>query len=387
MALKTVANLRDSVSGMLSGLDLNNVFDLNGCFERAISTQIQKADIPEASNTQNINLYSGVYNYSCNSRVFGTEIKDIRPQGISRNPWDYVYKKPSETFDRLKGYLDNGTMATFEYSNGLPIIRIVSKIPVPENVIDSMDSTTGWTAAGSASGLTLDSSVYYQSPSSLRFLLTGASTGTLTKTLSSTLDLSSYEDVGVAFLAIRIPDNSTATDITSIQLKLGSDSTNYNNVSSTTGFLGSWTSGNWLLVSFDFSGASQTGTPDWSAIDYIQISITTLTTQTNFRVGGLWISQPSPHQIFFQSAAIFIPSGSTTAQTTITATTDTITLNDPAYNIYLHESALEVLGNTSGGGGDSMRESTEKKLLELYARFRAKNPSESLNNIDNYYEE
>lgn len=398
MALKTVAEYKDSVAGLLSGLDLSNVADLNGALERALKTLILKADVPEASGTQNMVLYSGVIDYACDPRIYGTSIKDIRPQGISRPPSDYVYKRPGEQFDRTKNWQPNGTMATFEYNNGVPIIRIVSQIPLPQLVIDQMTATTGWTAAGSASGLIADSAVYYQTPASLRFTLTGASTGTLTKTITST-NMSSYEDVGVAFLAILIPSSSTATDITSISLKLGSSSLNYDSVSATQGFLGSWVSGQWLLVAFDFSNATGTGTPNWSAITYAQVSITTLTTQVNFRVGGLWIAQPSPTQILYSSAAVFLPTGTTATKTTITADTDSITLSDPAYTIYLYEGALAVLGNTSGGYGDAMTSRIESILngararngqiitLGLYDLYRGKNPSEDLGTIGNYYDE
>ena len=86
MSLHTVNNLRDSVAGLLSGIDINNVENLNGALERASRTLIQNADIPEASGIQNITLYSGVYDYLCDSRIFGTAINDIRPQGISRYP-------------------------------------------------------------------------------------------------------------------------------------------------------------------------------------------------------------------------------------------------------------------------------------------------------------
>lgn len=386
MALPTVANLKDSVAGLLSGVDLNNVDNLNGALERAARVLVQKADVPEASGIQNIVLYQGVFDYACDTRIFGTAINDIRPQGISRPIWDSVVKNDQETFDRTKGYFPSGTMATFEYQNGVPIIRIKAPFPQQQNILDQMNSTTGWTAAGSASGLTEDSAVYYQAPSSLRFTLTGSSTGTLTKTITST-DLESYEDVGVAFLAIRIPDGATATDLTSIALRLGSSDSNYDSVSETEGFLGAWTAGNWLLVAFDFAGSSSTGTPDWSAIDYVQVRLAHTATFTNFRVGQLFICQPSPSQILYQSAALFIPSGSTATTETITANTDTIILNNPAYTLYEYESALSVLQQTGGGSGDSMTIRLQNDLKELYMIFRGDNPSQELRLIGNYYED
>lgn len=392
--LHTVSQYKDSVAGLLSGLDLSNVDDLNGALERAARVMVQKADVPEASGVQNITLYSGVYDYACDSRIFGTAITDIRPQGISRPLSDYVYKRPGEQFDRTKGYLANGTMTTFEYANGIPIIRIESTTPQQQVIIDQMNSTTGWVAAGSASALTQDTAVYYQAPASLRFTLTGLGTGTLTKTLASSINLSSYQTVGVSFLAIRIPDGATATDLVSVSLKLGSDSSNYSLVTESQGFLGSWVAGNWLLVSFDFATASPAGTPNWSSIQYVQVLLGTLQTMINFRVGGLWICQPSPAQILYQSAAIFIPSGSTTPQTSITANTDQIILNDPAYTLYQYEGALAVLENTGGAKGDAMTQQLQDKLegngsttFGLYGKFRGDNPSQEIRTVGNYYDD
>ena len=82
----TVSQYKDSVAGILSGINLLKVADLNGAIERAARTLVQKADIPEASNIQNITLYSGVFNYPCDTRIFGTAITDIRPQGNTRAP-------------------------------------------------------------------------------------------------------------------------------------------------------------------------------------------------------------------------------------------------------------------------------------------------------------
>lgn len=398
MALKTVSQYKDSVAAILSGIDLSNVDNLNGALERAARTLVQQADVPEASGIQNITLYSGVFNYPCDTRIFGTAINDIRPQGISRNYWDTVIKTDQEDFDRTKNWYPSGTRSTFQFENGVPIIRIVAPFPKQQNIIDQMNTigTTPnqWVAAGTASGLTVDSTVFYQSPASLRFTVTGLGTGTLTKALNSPLSFSSYQGVGVGFLAIEMPEGVTATNLSTVSLKLGSDSSNYNLVTKSAGFLGAWISGNWLLVSFDFSTASTVGTPDWSAIDYVQVLIGTLATIVNFRVGGLWISLPSPAQILYQSAALFLPTGSSTTLTTITSNTDSIILNDPAYTLYEYEGAQAILEQVGAGASDATSIKINKKLHGdsmtgdpgLYALFRGDNPSQELRQVGSYYD-
>ncbi len=398
MALKTVFDLKYSVAGLLSGIDLTNVDDVNGCCERAASTLAQKADVPEMSGIQNITLYSGVFDYACDDTIFGTAINDIRPQGISRNPNNFVTKVDQETFDRTKNfYYPSGTQSTFQYQNGQPIIRIVAPFPKQQNIIDPMNaigtSPNAWVVAGSASGLVQDTTNFYQSPASLRFTLTGSSSGTLTKALQSPTDLSIYDNVGVAFLAIQIPTGATASDLTNMSLKIGSSASNYNAVNATQGFLGAWVSGEWLLVAYDFAGSADVGTPNWSAVDYVQITFNHTGTFTNFRVGGLFISMPTPAQILFQSAAIFLAIGSSTPTTAITADTDTIILTDAAYNIYLQESALSVLQNTGASASDATSVKINRILdgngstdIGLYARYRGDNPSQELRQVGSWYD-
>lgn len=391
MSLHTVSELKDSVSAILSSVDMGTVDNLNGALERAARVLVQQADIPEASGIQNITLYDGVYDYECDTNIFGTAITDIRPSGVSRPPSDFVYKRMQDDFDRTKGWLPNGTMTTFEYQNGVPIIRIQSKIPQAKVILDAMSDDTGWTAGGSASTVIEDTSTFYHTPSSLRFTLTSSSSGTQTKTLTNSLGLSSYEDVGVAFLAIMIPAGATATTLTSISLKIGSSASAYDSVTSTEGFTGAWTAGNWILVPFNMASATSTGTPDWSAIDYIQVTFSHTGTLTNFRIGDLFISMPSQNQILYQSAAIFKASGAS-ASTTITSNNDTILLNDPAFTLYEYESALSILQQTGGGNGDPTVLNIRGILhgngndIGLYARFRGDNPSQELRTAGNWYD-
>ncbi len=389
MAFKTVSQLKDSVAGILAGLDLSNVADLDPTLERAAANMLTRCYVPEASGIQDISLYAGVFDYPIDTNIYEADLIDIRPQGVSRPIWDFTVKTNQANFDRTKGYYWNGTRAAFQYNNGTPIIRIVSQSTVETELLDSMNATIGWTAAGTASSLAQSTSSYWQSPASLRFNVT-TGTGTLTKAIN-TVNLSSYVGVGVAFLAVQIPD---ATNLTSISLKLGSSASDYYSVTSTSGFTGAWTSDNWLLVPFDFSTAITVGSPDWSAVDYAEISIVTADTQTNFYAGSLFISQPYPHQILYQSPAIYLATGTSTPTTTITANTDEIILNTAPYNIYLYEAALAILENMSGSMGDAMFNRIQQRLGidgqgnvvgGLYKPYMADNPSEQIRQFNTYY--
>ena len=389
--LRTVSDLKTNVSGLLGNIDLDNVTDLYGAFQRAANNAIQTAEFPEASGIQNISLYNGVFDYPIDTRLYETSLVDIAPQGISRPLWETTSKTNQQTFDRTKGYYSNGTRATFKYLNGTPIIRIVTQGTQQQNIIDNMSTVGNWVAAGSASSLAVNSASYYQAPASLKFTLTGSSSGTLTETLTNVIDLSDNENIGVAFLAVYIPDAST---LTSISLKLGSDNSNYSTVTATSSFIGNFSSNNWQLVAFDFANSTTSGTPDWNAIDYVQITFNHTGTQTNFGVGNLFISLPTPYEIFYQSAAIFVPEGSETASQYITSVTDTIILTTGAYQILTYECALAVMENTNGSDSGTTYKQFQGTLGidgqrnivgGLYARYIGNNPSQQIRTIGSYY--
>lgn len=384
--MKTVGDLSDGVAGLLTGTNLNNVTNLYGAYQRAARTLAQQADIPESTGRQTYNLYDGVYDYLAPTYVFGGAINDLRPQGVSRSQLDYVYKKPILDFDITKAILPNGCNVTFEWKKGVPIMRVAQTKAQPMILLDSMDLTTGWTAGGSASGLVVDGTVYYQSPASLRFTCTGASTGTLTKTLTTPIDLTTYQGVGVVFLAI---DTPSATNLTSITLKIGSDSSNYYSVTSTQGFLGAWQANDFsTLVPFDLSTATTTGTPTITAMDYIQISFAHSATLTNMRTGYLFISLPSPYELLYQSTAIFLVKG--TLSNDITDDNDQIVLGDAAYNIYEYECARAVILQTGGsfakGLGAEYTNVLHNKDTGLYPKYRSDNPSEEIREVGSWYD-
>lgn len=389
MALHNIGQAKDEIQALLQGTILSRVGNVNGALERAARTTVQQADIPEASGKESINLYGGVYYYTAPTTLYGTAINLIRRQGEASNPWDYNYKVPIDEFTRGKRRTPNGYMLDLEYRNGVAVLGISTPNVTPKIVIDTMSATTGWTSGGSLSALAQDTTSYYEQPASLRFTLTGASAGFIEKTLTNSLNLSTYETAGTVFLAINTPNAST---LTSLVLRLGSDSSNYVEVTQTTGFLGTIIANDWLLVAFDLSTATTTGTPNFSAIDYTRLTVNHTATITNFRMGGLFTALPVPHEILFQSSAIFLPAGSSAPLQAITSDGDTILLNDAAYNLFLHEAALTI-AMQEGGSMETGYGQTLNGILHgmgnnmgLYNLYRADNPSESLRNVGTYYD-
>ncbi len=391
---RTVADLQNSVAAQLTGIDLSEVNDLFGCFERAASTLVSKAKPPEAGGRAPIMLYSGVFDYTPDSTMWGGSLIDLRPQGINRYVWDGVEKTYMMDFDQEKCLVPSGYLITFEYRQGDPIMRVAQGRTQPQVSVDSMSDTTGWVASGSASRLMLDTTVYYQQPAALRFnLALSGSEGLLTKTLTSALDLTSYQGVGVCFLAY---DPPTASDITKIKLRIGSDAANYYEVDVTQNFNGAFFAQDYQLVAFDLASTAliQVGTPVITNMKYVQLAFEyDGVALNNVRVGGLWISLPSPHEVLFYSAAIF-KNGANPNAVLINSVNDVIILSDAVWNIYTREAARAVAMQQGGAFGASVGgldlelegDGPNGKKLGLYQVYRGDNPSEELRTVGNWYD-
>lgn len=392
MTPKTVSDLKTEVSAILTGIDLDQVSDLEGSFERAVSTTIQKADILEASGRLPIMLYDGVTDYLGPSTIFGGALIDIRPQGVNRNSFEDVEKMPIMRFDQTKFFTPSGYRVTFEDRQGTLVMRIAQNFAQQSISIDSMTNTDGWTLSGNGTGLAQDNTVYYHQPASLRFNLPAAgSQALMTKTLDNALDLSQYEGVGVAFLAIYMPN---PTPITGVTLLLGSSPSNYVGITETEGFLGAFYANDFLLIAFDLAEGSTVGSPNFSTIDYVQVALDyNGTAVPNVRLGDLFISLPSPHEVLFYSPAVFVPdTAGSVPQIDITSDNDTILFRPAAYNIYVQEAAREVAKNQGGDISSGVIAAIDLVLegkgnkLGLYQQFRGDNPSEEIRQVGSYYD-
>lgn len=396
MAQKTVAQLKAGVAGLLSGVDLSDVVDQNNAIERAVRTLTQKVYIPEQMNPYFLTLYPNVYNYNAPSDIFGNMFVDLQPQGISRTALDMVYRQPVEVFDRLKLYTSLGYDVTFEYSAGVPTMRIAQRKANQSVLLDPMNEVSGWVVGGTASGLAEDDVVFYQSPSSLRFnLATGVGSLSITETYSQ--DLTSYIGVGKVFLAAYIP---LAANLTQIELRIGSSPSNYYSVIATAAFLGAFQSNDFnSLIAFDLSTATKVGSPVITAMNFNEVLFTTTATINNMRVGQLFIGLGVPHKLLYQTDAVFVSNATKALSQTITSDQDTIILNDSAYNLLEHEAALTI-ALQNGGTLSSGRVSEINALLNgtrtrtgivvtlgLYDLYRGANPSEEIKTVGNWYED
>ena len=190
----------------------------------------------------------------------------------------------------------------------------------------SLTENGTWTVSGDGSALALDEQIFTEGEGSLRFTVTGAggTTTLVNSTLSTPIDLTDYLTQGTAFLDLQCPSGNT-TALTSVRLRLGSDSTNYYEFTATTRHRGNTILGSWGPISFNMADKTTTGTPTDTVADYIQVLITHGTSGINgtYRMDNLFLALPTYYQLPYYSKEN-IKSSANVYQESVTVTSDTI---------------------------------------------------------------
>lgn len=188
--------------------------------------------------------------------------------------------------------------------------------------ISSMDSITAdggtWAVDSTnsdATNLTVDTVEYKEGSASFNFDVdvsqSGNNRATIQNSTLTSLDLSSYEDLASWLLRVYIPD---VTYVSSYTLYWGSSTSDYWSTTVTTDINGNALADEWNRLKFTWSSATQTGTPDVEAIDFIRIDVNytgSQTDDTDFRLDDLKLVRPENLTFHYTSWYVGTNSGGT----------------------------------------------------------------------------
>lgn len=378
----TIQDLKSRVSSKMHGVNVDKVNDFYGlCFEAA-GNFLLKIDPKETKRVTQIEnaLYDQVYDYVCPTDLKGDRVIDIFPQ-VDRWKGDKFNNTYDENFDLNKDNLD----FTIKQNSGVKTLRI-SKYLIAGNVLNACDSLTQngtWVAGGGATSLSLDTLNYVTSGGSLRFnLATSGSAGYIENSTMTAVDISSLEDVGALFVYVYIPSTSATT---SVNLRWGSSSSDYwSSTVTTTQDNTSFITG-WNLLRFDWSGASEIGTPVSSAIDYLRVTVNyNGTAMTAFRVDNITAKLGSIYNINYYSKYLFRNSSGTWIEKP-TSDTDLINLDVESVNCYLYELCELVAQELSSDGQEVDVKFFRDKKLDSYSIYSQTYKSEAKKKRVPYY--
>lgn len=390
MAFLTVEQALSKISGKLNGASLGKVSgSIYEKLEEAAATMLMRLDPASTKRSYRIEnaIHDRIYNYVAPSDFKGVDgIVDLRPIGL-RSTKDYTLVRSSREFD-IKKYINT---ATIEYINGVKTLRLAKELK-DRTVLSEMNSLTiPDTITGNAdiTNLELDYLDYITGSASVKFDLAGGGQGILTIQLASVVDLSQLTDIGAFFHWFKFPD---ASDLTSVVLRWGNDASNYYEKTITAPHdRSTFEDDAWLLNRYDWSSATQTGTVDETAIDYLQILINYTGAQSNIKIDSITASLGEAWELIYYSNCLFKGIDGTW-KTKPTLKTDYVMLDPDAFNIFLYENAKiigqELKGKNQGGNLTFFERELEGdgKKPGLYDRYEQRYPSEAIPVQSRYYE-
>jgi hypothetical protein len=382
-----ITDVKNDVSRKLHGTTLDRLsgsfYDIAYEAARETLSRIDPQETKRKSALTNA-VYNSVYSYPLPADIKGDKFISILPQvgARSRNNLRQVYGEHFELYkDDIKGIAD------VEYSNGNKILKLAingGKAGKTLHTGDSIASNGTWAASGDASGLTEDKLNKYAGSKSLRFNLDASgSAGVLTNSTFTAVDCSDEEDTGAVFMPVFL---STAANVTSVQLKWGSDASNYWSVTTTTTNEGLSFQDGWNLLRFDWEDATETGSPVASAVDYLEATLNYNGTATpNCRIDNIVVRLGEIYDIHYYSKNIFKNAAGTWIEKP-TADTDTINLDTDSYNIFLYQLMVIVVQELQGEDGVFDRNYFMDKLDMAVENYTSDNRGEAIKSQSNYRE-
>lgn len=334
---------------MLHQTQLNQITNIDGLINRAARKLLLDVDPQETKRTvEFVNpIFNSVFDYPIADDVKGNKLIDIFPQvrRIPRDIWSQAY---NQAFDVAKQNIWTlQDMFTMNFNSGLKTIKINAPLLNAPNILNQIDSITSngtWAAGGTASNLALNNSNFVQGSGSLQFDTT-VGAGYIENSTMSAVDLTTHLNQSSLFVWVYVP---TGANLTSVQLRFGSSSSNYYYLTVTTNQQGTAFVNGWNLCQFQWSSVSTTGTPVVTAIKYARITLTMTGTNTAVKVNGLNSILGTILAYSYYSKYIFRDASTGAFQETVTDDSNLINLDTESFNLLFNQVAYLAFQQQQG---------------------------------------
>lgn len=373
----SITDLENDLEAIIHGTTINKIINPFALFNRAARQILLDLDPQETKRVVQFTtpIFNSVWDYPLAADVKGISIIDIRPQ-VNRTSLDVYNQLYNQAFDVAKqntGALKNDF--TINFNTALKSIRVNAPFLSPPISLNTAESTTSngtWTTGGTASNLTNNSQNYIDTLSSLKFnVATG--TGYVENSTMSPVDLTNNLNQATQFLYAYVP---TGSSLTSIELRFGSDSSNYYKISATTTQQNTTFQNGWNLVAFPWSSATTVGSPVITAIDYIRVSYVVSASLTGVGLNGITSSLGTYLEYEYYSKYLFRDSVTGAFQETVSNVTNLINLDTETYNIMTDLVALLAAQQTQGGSMVADVNFFQKKYDEAISKYKGRYKSE-----------
>lgn len=352
--------------------------DMTGNGFRAVNSTLNlwnlKHDWPWQFEKTLINYNEGITVYNISSTLSFKAIIDLRPY-LPTNNADELYYVSNSSFD--SDTIHSRRFAVRTQNQGYQLRMKYAGDSLTINPLSSTTSNGTWVAATAISNLSTDTWEHYEQPSSLKFDYNGT-TGTLTNSTQTSLDLSEYAQRSGIYFNVYL---QSVTNFTSIIIKIGSDASNYITGTITTDYLGNAiVAGQWSKCTLAWTGSvTVVGSPDYTAIDYVQFTIAygSSSTTVGNRIENLFVAANVPMTLEYYSknmvstsglvkTQIFSNSASTTDYPLFSGEWDWV--NETFVN-----STMEIISYLTNEANDE--KTAEQRVLEQLEPMKARLPS------------
>lgn len=371
MNITAVKEILNRKFGGASIDDIQGISDYS-LFKEAGDNLVGKINPAETVRHSPLEVFKDVYDYSPQSDLKG--LVDERPQSSQRSSSDNSTRRFSEEFDQIKS--NNNNDFSLEWRDGARILRLAKSVKGGNESIHTMDGvTTNGTWDGTASNITLSTHNPYKGLGSIS---ADFDTGEYIENDDFTaVDLSDHKNKSTIFLAGYFPDASL---VTSIGLRWGSSTSAYFSRTATAPQFGSFKNG-WNFIPFAWNGATETGTVDTSAIDYLRITYTG-SSDTDIKFDNVFSALGEIRDIVYHSKFIFIKNSDSSWTDLPVSDSDTVVLDNVSQNLFVYEcirlAALQIQGQEEVYTAYTNELYGTDQEIGMYDRYKSKNPDEEI---------
>lgn len=341
----TQAEAFTTLNGMLHGKS-ERLQSRQETLNQAVRHVLGEIDLRSTKRSSQLspNLFDDQYEYTSPTDLKGNALIDIKRQ-VRRESFERFQLVDETEFDRYKGIIEYRVAGKeSDLNRTLLIDGVRGNKKAVINTCNSLTANGTWAATADASNLTLDEDNFIVGGAALNFdMAAGGATGYVENTDMTAVDLSDYEDIGSVFVWVFIPDYSDAEGdtVTNFILRIGSSTSNYDLITVTTTNEGLTFHDGWNLLRFDLNGATATGTPNYSLINFLRFTVTksaSLAADTDWRVDHFVAQIGEIYNVIYYSKFGWQTSANAFLENA-TATTDTLNVDTEELELILYKAA------------------------------------------------
>ena len=354
--------------------DIEGISDFTLHKEAAVNV-LNEINPSETVRHTTLDIFQDVFDYAPPEDIDG--LVDNRPQKEVRPNNDNQTRRFTEEFDQIKSNKNDDF--SLEWADGARLLRVSRPVSGKEGIhnMDTLDGNGTWD--GTASNIALSTDKPFKGSGSI---VADYNTGEYIENDDmDQVDLSDHESKSTLFMRLFLPDASL---LTSAQLHWGNSTAVHFNRTVTSPQFGSFKTG-WNLIPFAWNGATETGTVDTTAIDFVRVTLVLSSSDTDIKVDDIFSALPEVRDLIYYSKYLFRSTAAVWKETP-TKDTDIINLDTSAHNLFVYECIrLAALGLQGQGGIEKdytkrlygNRESGGNEVGD-YARYRKRNPEEPI---------